>query len=456
MKTLDTILKKESNLCASCNYSSTCKNKDNCPDRLALEKIKEQYEENLESEKFILKFSSKFISLPLEKIDSECQYFLKHVVDYFHFERGVLLYITPDKKEPEFLYSWSVDEIVPAPLKEISQSNLPFLFKSVLSGETVKFSKPEDLLPEGRKDMETFKRRGTVSHISLPVSVSGKVTGILAMETFRFQQSFPDILIKRLTTIAEIFAGILTRKKLEADASKLREDLNYIAKNITVRELSSSFASELNQSLCASMTDGVAALQILSRNNPDLNELQEIIEDITSANKRAAHIIKELKNRTKKKEKEFKIIHINKVIQNVINLIKISMITNKIEVKVRLNQELPDIIGDELELKQVFLNLLLNGIDVIKDLPYSRRTISIKTFQNKDNVVVSLRDLGSGIDKDKMEEIFTPFYTTKSKGMGIGLSISSNIVEAHGGNLWAENNKGKGATFYVSLPVFYK
>ena len=219
-------------------------------------------------------------------------------------------------------------------------------------------------------------------------------------------------------------------------------------------ELAASLAHELNQPLTAILSNAQAAQRFLNAKPTDLKEIREILQDIVTDNSRAGEVIRRMRALVKKEELEFAPINISAVIGDVVRLVHSDGILRNIRVDIECQNGLPKVRGDRVQLQQVVLNLLINAFDAMKDAPATERNINVGALANGAGTVeVSIRDHGIGLPMDGLAKIFDPFYTTKRDGLGMGLSISRSIVETHGGQLWAENNPDRGATFYFTIPA---
>ena len=248
---------------------------------------------------------------------------------------------------------------------------------------------------------------------------------------------------------------ITRRKKAEAELRQQRENLAHVTRISAMGELAASLAHELNQPLTAILSNAQAAQRFMATNPADLEEVHEILKDIVRDNNRASEVIRRMRALVKKEELESAPLDLPTLIQDIVLVVHSDAILHNIGVLLELNPGLPMVRGDKVQLQQVLLNLLLNAFDAMKDCPANEREVVIEAGQNGGRMVeVAVRDHGTGLTSDKLEKIFQPFYTTKREGLGMGLSISRSIIEAHGGRLWAENNKpDRGATFCFTVPV---
>jgi len=212
---------------------------------------------------------------------------------------------------------------------------------------------------------------------------------------------------------------------------------------------------ELNLPLSAILTNAQAAQRVLANGCADLTELQEILDEIVSEDKRAGEVIRHLRLWLKKGQLQQHSLCINQVVQYVLKLINSDLINQKVTVDCELARNLPNLTGDPVQLQQVLLNLVINACDAMADCKTPERRLLIRTETENGNgeVLVSVTDRGGSVPEEKMEQIFEPFFTTKEKGMGLGLSVCRTIIAAHRGKLWATNNADCGATFHFSLPT---
>ncbi len=245
------------------------------------------------------------------------------------------------------------------------------------------------------------------------------------------------------------------RKQAELETARRRNELAHLSRVTTLGELSGSLAHELNLPLGAILSNAQAAQRILANGNADLTEVREILSDIVSEDKRAAEVIRRLRLWLKKGEVQQHPLGINKVVRDVLKLIRTDLIGQKVTVDTELSPNLPVVTGDPVQLQQVLVNLVVNACDAMADCKVPERRLLIRTgIENgSGTVIVSVTDRGGSIPKNKIDEIFEPFFTTKEKGMGLGLSVCRTIIDAHRGKLWATNNADRGATFHFTLPV---
>jgi two-component system sensor kinase FixL len=210
-------------------------------------------------------------------------------------------------------------------------------------------------------------------------------------------------------------------------------------------------AHELSQPLTAILSNAQAARRMIDRGVNDPKDLREILTDIVTDDQRASEVIRHVRRFIKKDGTHRTPVDVNAVVQDVVSLLRNDAIIRHVSVEVDLDPGLPLVLVDRVQLQQVLVNLLMNTFDAL-GTANERRTI-VTTRKSGTAVHVSVKDSGSGIPAGDIVRIFDPFYTTKSSGLGMGLSIARSLIEAHGGQLWAENNKDGGATFTFAVPV---
>jgi C4-dicarboxylate-specific signal transduction histidine kinase len=238
------------------------------------------------------------------------------------------------------------------------------------------------------------------------------------------------------------------------EGQRLRQDLAHVGRVSTVGELTASLAHELNQPLTAILANAQAARRILESDKADLTELRAIVGDIVDDDKRASEVIRRLRGFLKKGTLERSSVDMGELVGQVARLVAGDAILRNVVIQLELARDLPSVYGDRVQLQQVVLNLILNGLDAMRDSKAGNRTLVLRTARDGPATVeVTVQDSGAGIEKTDLEHIFAPFYTTKADGLGMGLAIVRSIVEAHAGRVGARNNPEGGATFSFALPA---
>ena len=251
-----------------------------------------------------------------------------------------------------------------------------------------------------------------------------------------------------------ILEDITELRQAKEEARKRREEIAHLGRVATMGELSASLAHELNQPLTAILSNAQAALRFIAGDSPDLAEIRDILNDIVADDRRAGEVIHRLRSLFRKGEFEKVAVNMNDLIQEVVSLINTEAMIRNVSIETTLDRSLAPVLGDRVHLQQVIINFILNASEAMTDIADAPRKIIISTSKADQKMVkVGIRDFGSGIIEDQLDQIMEPFYTTKPEGMGMGLSINRSIIEAHAGRFWAENNPDRGATFYFTLPI---
>jgi PAS domain S-box-containing protein len=230
-------------------------------------------------------------------------------------------------------------------------------------------------------------------------------------------------------------------------------ELAHVTRVTTLGELTASIAHEVNQPLAAIVADANASLNWLATSTPDLGSVRGALDAIVKDGHRAADVIQRIRQLAKKTDPQKARLDINDVIRDVVLLIGSEVRSHEVSLRIDLAPALPPVLADRIQLQQVLINFVSNGIEAMAAVDSRSRELLIRSQpHDDDHVVVDVQDAGVGIDVQKTDQLFSTFYTTKPDGMGMGLSISRSIIEAHGGRLWATPNPDHGATFHFALP----
>jgi PAS domain S-box-containing protein len=256
-----------------------------------------------------------------------------------------------------------------------------------------------------------------------------------------------------LQSIPAIIEDITERKRAELDLHDAREALSRATRLTMMGELSASIAHEINQPLGAIIMNGNACQRFLAISPPDLDEVKDGLEAIVSDANRASDVLSRIRGMLKNAGPERTQIDVNRAITEVLALTRHELQQYRVSVQDDLNPELPTIMADRVQLQQVVLNLVMNGIDAMRAVTDRLRVLTVRSqLDDRNNIVVSVGDSGVGLDAVSRERVFDTFFTTKSDGMGMGLAISKSIIEAHHGRLWAAPQSRFGAVFAFALP----
>ena len=246
----------------------------------------------------------------------------------------------------------------------------------------------------------------------------------------------------------------LVQARAEEALRRAEAELAHVARLTSLGELTASIAHEVNQPLAGLVASGSACLNWLAVQPPNIDKAIQSVERIIRDSKRAGEVIHRVRALATKATIQKAPLNINDVVNDVIALVQLELISNRVSLRTELAPALPPILGDRVQLQQVIINLLMNGIEAMQPVTGRPRELIIRSWQDEaGQVLVTVEDRGAGISTESARQLFNAFYTTKSEGMGMGLSICRSIILAHGGRITAANNAGPGATFQVVLPV---
>ena len=244
------------------------------------------------------------------------------------------------------------------------------------------------------------------------------------------------------------------RKQMEKKSQSLRDELNHVSRVLSMGEIAASLAHEINQPLTAIRSYAQAAQRLLVHDTPDLHEVGKILAGIVTGNRRAEAVIQRIRMLMKNEQFERSPMDVKQFIKEVVSLVRRNVEKHKISLRLELDAELPQVFGDRVQLQQVVLNLILNGLEAINAGGDGLRELVVRASKDAPDVVtISVQDSGIGIHEENKDRIFDAFFSTKSQGMGMGLSISRSIIEEHGGRMWATQSPVQGATFFFTVPI---
>jgi PAS domain S-box-containing protein len=257
-----------------------------------------------------------------------------------------------------------------------------------------------------------------------------------------------------LIGFAKITRDMTESRRAEEAVQTAQTELARVVRATTLGELTASIAHEINQPLASIVNNANASRRILASPEPDLEEVRQAVTEIAEAGTRTGEIISRVRALLKKTAPERRPLDINQVIHEVLALIPNELEKQHVSLEMELESAAPSVLGDRVQLQQVLLNLIMNGIEAMHAILDRPRVLTIRSDTRESGLEVTVRDSGSGLDPQSAAHIFDTFFTTKASGMGMGLAISRSIIEAHSGRLWAGLDRtAQGATFHFSLPA---
>jgi len=284
-----------------------------------------------------------------------------------------------------------------------------------------------------------------------PILLGGEVLGVIEFFSHEIRQPDQDLLAT-LATIGSQIGQFIERKRAEEALLRAQSELAHVTRVATLGETTASIAHEINQPLGAIVNNANACLRWLTAGN--VAEARQSAELIRADARRAGEIINRIRSFAKKASPQKDWMDMNHAIRDVIALARSEVQRNRVALETELSDDLPLVFADRIQLQQVILNLIMNAVEAMSEITDGPRELLIRTDTNESRgIVVAVRDSGPGLKPEDLHRLFTPFYTTKPQGMGMGLAICRSIIEAHGGRLWATANLDRGATFQFTLPT---
>lgn len=278
------------------------------------------------------------------------------------------------------------------------------------------------------------------------------LSDLLTPTTSASESGIINTIISLLAITATTYLAIKIQT-VEGAVYEARAQLAHVARVTALGELTASLAHEVNQPLAATLINGNASLRWLSADPPNLEEAKQAVGRIVKDAGRAGEIIARVRALAKRSPPQKEWFNINQTLTDILTLTSSEINRNRITLRTDFAANLPSVLGDPVQLQQVILNLTLNAIEAINNLYDGPRELFVSSFKQGSAVVVTVRDTGVGLEHDKLDQLFQAFYTTKVDGMGMGLTISRSIIEAHGGQVSATPTKPRGAIFQFTLPI---
>ena len=336
--------------------------------------------------------------------------------------------ITYWNRGAEELYGWRRDEALGKVSHQLMQTVFPVPLEDITA----------ELLRVGRWEGELVhtKRDGS------------RVTSSSRWSLQRDERGRPVATMETNNDITE-------RNQAQEALRRAQAELAHVNRVMTLGELTASIAHEVNQPLAGIVTNGAASLRWLNRKPPELDEARGAVQSMIDDGMRASEVIKRIRALSKKAELQKLRLDVNDLIDDVVRLVERELLDHLVSLRLEVAAALPAVLGDRVQLQQVIINLVMNGMEAMAAVTGRPRVLVIRAHRHEgEQVLIEVRDSGVGIEPQVIDNLFNAFFTTKPNGMGMGLSISRSIIEAHGGRIWATRNSGAGATFQFTLPSY--
>jgi PAS domain S-box-containing protein len=346
------------------------------------------------------------------------------------FARDMNDVITYWNRGAEEQYGWKADEAIGRVTHHLMQTTFPAPLEEINA----------ELLRTGRWE-------GELGHTGRDGS---RVVAASRWSLQRGEQGNPVAILETNNDITE-------RRRTEEALREAQVELAHVTRLTTLGELTASIAHEVNQPLAAVVTNGDACLRWLDRDMPQLDEVRDAVRLMIKDGNRAADVIQRVRALSQKIEAPKAPLPINEIIDEIILLLEREVLSHQALLRLQLGPQLPLVMVDRIQIQQVIINLMMNGMEAMASVTDRPRELTIRSQRDEaDQVLVAVQDSGVGIEAEHMDRLFNAFFTTKPSGMGMGLSICRSIIDAHGGKLSASRNAGAGATFHIMLPAYRK
>lgn len=407
-------------------------------------------EDLLSFERLLADLSARFSNVSGDKIGTEVESALRQLLEFLDFDRSNFGEFAADGLAT-LICSVAKGVAEPYPTGP-APAFLSWYNGQLRVGKTLHVRSIDDLPPEAAGEREYYRRSGIRTSVGIPLRVGGRMAGFINFSAFRPTRKWPDSLIARLKIVGEVMAQALERKRSETALQAAQSTLVRMTRLTTMRAVTASIAHEVNQPLAAIVANGNAAMRFLAFEKPDLDAARTAVNSIVVQGHRASEVIESIRAMFKTIDQERVPLDINKLVQDVLTLMEVR--GHEVSVETELKAEPPEVVGNRVQLQQVILNLVMNALDAMKSVTHRPKVLRIRSeTRSPDGVLLSVEDSGAGIDPNNVDRIFDAFFSTKSQGMGIGLSLCRSIIDSHRGRLWVSSSSDRGSVFNILLPA---
>jgi signal transduction histidine kinase len=413
-------------------------------------------QDNQAFEAFLAELSTTFVAVAASQVDSHIESALQRLVELLDIDRSGFAQLSADGKQFVVTHSFQLPRVSLCPLGNV-EAHFPWYANKVFQGEV--FRLPDDLPPEAIEERAYCAEMGLKSNVTIPLKVGNAIVGGIGFASFRSHCDWPDKLIRRLRLVGDIFTNALARKRADEalkratdQARILRDELAHATRLELVSHLTVSIAHEVNQPLCAIASNAQTAIDLLEVG--EIEEVKQALQDIWGDARRGSEVIGRIRNMVKKEEPCRIPTRLDSLIEEVAPLLRREAAAKGVVLRIDVVTKDLSVVCDRVQLQQVVVNLVLNAVEAVGDGSVGPPVVQIRAeWENKEWAHVWVADSGIGLSPEDRERVFAPFFTTKPKGLGMGLAISRSIVEAHGGSIWATRGAEHGSTFHVRLPA---
>jgi PAS domain S-box-containing protein len=416
-------------------------------------RVEAELAEKQKLQRLLVELSTRFLAVPSAQVDAAIEEAQRLIGEAFGLDRSALWQFGERGPRMVLTHFWQRPGLPEIPRWFSTERMLPWAQEIILRGEMIQFSGAGELPPEAAEDIGTFRKNGPKANVTFPLSVNGQIFGALAFTTVGKERVWLEDELVEMKLLAQIICNVIGRKRAEMREEQMRHELSHAMRVATLGELSAALAHELNQPLAAILSNTQAARRFIAEGALEPQELVTILDDIVRDDKRAGAVIHNLRAMVSKRRADPESCCLNELARDVIEMMHSEMIHSSTKVRAMLAPDLPSVHGVRVELQQVLVNLLMNAVHAMKDVPVESRVIDLETRSERGFAIVEVCDRGPGVPAERKSVIFDPFFSTKTSGLGMGLSICRRIVENHGGTIEARNLSEAGASFVFSLPI---
>jgi signal transduction histidine kinase len=405
----------------------------------------------LNFEELLALASGAFIRASANDIDDQINIWLRRFSAALGIHKAVLVRLDPTDGKLHATHQWVDESMLPTTLATAAQ-DYPWATSKLMSGELIVLDDVDDAPSAASKDLMMVHRRGGKAAVCVPLRIGDELAGAVAFAS-AVRRNWTSETIQLLERLTEIFGFVLERQRSSALIRRLREESRNVLRVVPMAEMTASLAHELNQPLGAILNNAQAARRLLSVKHPDVGELKDAVEGIIRDLGRATDIIRHTREVFRSVTDGTGSVDIRKLLLDVERVLRNDAKARNISLRVSVPATLPCVVGNRQGLIQVLMNLVMNAFDSIAESSDGARLVEISAQHESTEVLVKIRDTGSGIDPKIMPRLFNAFVTTKSKGTGMGLAIARSVIEKNGGRIWAADKAAPGATIEFTLPI---
>jgi C4-dicarboxylate-specific signal transduction histidine kinase len=419
---------------------------------LAHKRAQEALDRAMEFEQLVSRVFAALLRAAPSELDRVIEAGLRDAARCLGADRATLWRYQGPEAELQRTHRWTA-ESTPLPFERPSTVVIPWISARLAAGAVVRVTRLADLPPEAAADLRVLQNAGLRSGMIAPLAIAGNIVGALSFGCVVDERDWPEALVPRVQLLGEVFASVLARREAQQREELAKAEAAHAARVTTMGAFAASLAHELTQPVAAIRSNAETAARLLALPQPGLAEARSALEDILTDDQRAGDLIQKLRRFLRRGEIERDELALPDVLEEVVHVATAEAIARGVAFTAQRPWEMARVTGDRVQLQQVLLNLLLNAFDAVSSGQAGARRVEMRAGPCACGVSIEVHDSGTGMDGEVLARIFEPFFTTKPRGMGLGLSISRTIAEAHGGTLSARSTPGAGSTFRFELPA---